>query len=119
MIDSAAGETIAAPRPWTARAAISQASDCARPPSQRGEREHDQAEHEHPAAAEQVGHPPAEQQKAAERQRVGVHDPGEVVREKCRCAPIDGSATLTIDASITITNCVIASSAARGSSHVV
>ena len=32
-IDSAAGETIAAPMPWTARAAISHASDCARPPS--------------------------------------------------------------------------------------
>ena len=31
-------------------------------------------------------------------------------REKCRWAPIDGSATLTIEASITITNCVIASS---------
>ena len=33
MIDSAAGETIAAPSPCTARAAISQASDWARPPS--------------------------------------------------------------------------------------
>ena len=33
MIDSAAGETIAAPRPWTARAAISHVSDCARPPA--------------------------------------------------------------------------------------
>ena len=33
MIDSAAGETIAAPMPCTARAAISHASDCASPPS--------------------------------------------------------------------------------------
>jgi hypothetical protein len=33
MIDSAAGDTIAAPRPWTARAVISQVSDCARPPA--------------------------------------------------------------------------------------
>jgi len=33
MIDSAAGETIAAPRPCTARATISHASDCARPPA--------------------------------------------------------------------------------------
>src|SRR5271169_3230772 len=31
-------------------------------------------------------------------------------REKCRWAPIDGSATFTIDASITTTNCVIANS---------
>ena len=32
------------------------------------------------------------------------------VRAKWRCVPIDGSATFTIEASITITNCVIASS---------
>jgi hypothetical protein len=33
MIDSAAGATIAAPRPWTARAAISQPADWAIPPA--------------------------------------------------------------------------------------
>ncbi|MET3961506.1 hypothetical protein ABIE44_001440 [Marmoricola sp. OAE513] len=33
MIDSAAGEAIAAPRPWTARAAISQVSFWAKPPA--------------------------------------------------------------------------------------
>ena len=33
MIDRAAGDTIAAPSPWTARAAISHVSDCARPPA--------------------------------------------------------------------------------------
>ncbi len=32
------------------------------------------------------------------------------MREKCRCLPIDGSATLTIDASITTMNCAIARS---------
>jgi len=32
------------------------------------------------------------------------------VREKSRALPIDGSATFTIEASITTTNCVIASS---------
>ena len=33
MIDSAAGDTIAAPRPWAARAASSHSSDCAIPPA--------------------------------------------------------------------------------------
>ena len=46
---------------------------------QRREREQDEPDHEEPAAAEQVGHPAAEEQKAAERQGVGVGDPGEVL----------------------------------------
>ena len=78
MIDSAAGETIAAPRPWMARAAISHPSDWAMPPASEATREQHQADHEHAAAAEQVGHPPAQQQEAAERERVGVHDPRQV-----------------------------------------
>jgi len=45
-------------------------------------------------------------------------------REKCSAAPIEGSATFTIDASITITNCVIAKSIsarffARGVSRLI
>ena len=35
---------------------------------------------------------------------------GEVVAGEVQVCPMDGSATLTIEASITITNCVIASS---------
>jgi hypothetical protein len=46
---------------------------------QRSEREHDQPDHEHAPAAEQVGETPAEQKEAAEREGVGVHDPREVV----------------------------------------
>ena len=46
---------------------------------QRGEREDDQADHEHPPAPEQVGEASAEQQEPSERQRVGVHDPREVI----------------------------------------
>jgi hypothetical protein len=46
MIDSAAGETIAPPRPWSARAAMSQAS------GQRSAGEEDEPGHEHAAAAE-------------------------------------------------------------------
>ena len=46
---------------------------------QRGEREEDEADGEDAAAAEQVGHAPAEQQEAAEDERVGVDDPGQVL----------------------------------------
>jgi hypothetical protein len=79
MIDSAAGETIAAPRPWTARAAISHVSDCATPPASEASENSTRPSINHPPAPEQVGDPPAERQKAAERQRVSVHDPGEIV----------------------------------------
>ena len=48
------------------------------PAGERGDREHHEAEHEHPPAPEQVGEPAAEQQEAAERKRVGIHDPREV-----------------------------------------
>ena len=48
------------------------------PARERGEREQHQSEHEHPAAPEQVGHAAAEQQEAAEGQRVGVDDPRKI-----------------------------------------
>jgi len=66
MIDSAAGETIAAPRPCAARAAIQPRLRIGQAAEQRGEREHDETEHEHLATAHQVGEPAAEQQEAAE-----------------------------------------------------
>ena len=77
--DSAAGEMSAAPRPCAARAAMSQTSLWARPPSEGRGREEDQAGHEQAPPAEQVGQPAAEQEEAAEGQRVGVDDPGQVV----------------------------------------
>jgi hypothetical protein len=46
-----------------------------KPAAERGEREHDQADHEHAPAPEQVGEPPAEQQEASKGERVRVHDP--------------------------------------------
>ena len=46
---------------------------------QRGGGEEDQAGDEDAAAAEQVGHAPAEQQEAAEDERVRVDDPGQVL----------------------------------------
>ena len=39
----------------------------------------DEAADEHPASAEQVGEPAAEQQEPSEGEHVRVHDPGEVV----------------------------------------
>ena len=111
-IESAAGERIAAPRPWTARAAISAPSDSAKPPTSEASAKRIEAAHEHAPAPEQVGHPPAEQQEAAEGEHVGVDDPGEVVLGEVEVAsPIVGSATLTIEASRTTTNCATQSSA--------
>ena len=66
MIDSAAGERIAAPSPWTARAAISIPSEVESPQSERGGGEERDAGHEHAPPAEEVGRPAAEQQEAAE-----------------------------------------------------
>jgi hypothetical protein len=43
----------------------------------RREREHDQAGDEHALAADEVADPAGEQQQAAERDEVGVDDPGE------------------------------------------
>ena len=74
-IERPAGETIAAPRPWTARAAISTPLAGREAADERGGGEQDQAEHEDPPAAEQVGGAAAEQQEAAERDRVGRDHP--------------------------------------------
>ena len=83
-IESAAGERIAAPRPWTARAAISWPELVGEAAGQRGEREEDQAGHEEAPPAEQVGEPPAEQEEAAEGEDVGVHHPGQAALGEVR-----------------------------------
>ena len=49
------------------------------PAGQRGGREQAEAGEEHAAAAEQVARPAAEEQEAAEGERVGVHHPLEAV----------------------------------------
>ena len=77
-IESAAGETSAAPRPWMPRETISIVSPVASPQSERGAREDDEAGEEHALAPDQVAGAPAEQQEAAEEQRVGVDDPLQV-----------------------------------------
>ena len=74
-IDSVAGATTAPPRPWTARAAISVRSVCARPPASDASANSTQPGREDLAPPEQVGRAAAEQQEAGEGQRVGVDDP--------------------------------------------
>ena len=64
----------------------------------------DDAGHEQPLAAEQVGRAAAEQQEAAEDERVGVDDPLQVGVGEARPRWIEGSATFTIVASSTTMN---------------
>src|SRR3982074_3628470 len=82
---STAGEASAPPTPCRARATSSTPADGARTPAseatgQRGDGEQGDAGQEHPAAAEDVAGPAAEQQQAAERERVPVQHPGQAGR---------------------------------------
>ena len=69
---------------------------------ERGGGEDDDADEEDAPPPEQVGRAPAEQQEAAERDRVGGDDPLQVVPREVEDLPIDGSATLTIETSRTV-----------------
>ena len=88
MIESAAGEMIAAPKPCTARAPISTPSDHASPQRNDAIVKTVDADEEHAAPSEQVGGASAEQQEAAEGDRVGGDHPLEVrpgeVERLCR-----------------------------------
>ena len=84
---SAAGERIAAPRPCSARAAISVPPLVASPPANDATANSAKPAHEHPPAPEQVRHPPAEQQEAAERQHVRVHQPRETLLGEVEIPP--------------------------------
>ena len=110
MIDSAAGATIAAPRPWTARAAISQPSDWAIPPAnEASENTTRPSMNMRRRPSRSATRPPSRRNPPkVSTYAFTTHDRS--AGAKCRAAPIDGNATLTIEASITITNWVIASS---------
>ncbi len=56
---------------------LTRKTSCREAPDERGDGEAGDAENEEPAMPEEVAKPPAEQQEAAERQQVGVDDPGE------------------------------------------
>ena len=79
MIARVAGERIAPPMPWSARAATSVPGDGRDRAEQRGAGEEQGAGEEHAPAAEEVGRAPAEQQEAGEGERVGVQDPLQAV----------------------------------------
>ena len=70
---------IAAPSPCNERAPISDASLQARPASSEPSGEDYEAADEHAATAEQVGCTPAEEQEAAEDERVGADHPLQVL----------------------------------------
>ena len=57
---------------------------------QRGDGEQRDAGQEQPAVAVQVAEPPAQQQEAAERQQIGVHDPGQRRRREAEVVPDRG-----------------------------
>ena len=78
-MESAAGESSAPPRPWTARAAIRAPSDSAKPPASEAAAKMSRPTMKISPAAEEVGEPAAEEQEAAEGEDVCVDDPGEAV----------------------------------------
>ena len=77
-IESAAGVIVAAPRPWSARATMSDVSSHASPQSSEPT-EKMTTGHEHDAPPEDVRQTPAEQQEAAEDERVGADHPLQVL----------------------------------------
>ena len=83
-IDSAAGESSAAPRPCSARKAISEPSDQASPSSSELTVKRREPGHEQAPASEQVGEPAAEQQHAAEEDRVGGDHPLQALLREVR-----------------------------------
>ena len=74
-IESAAGETSAAPRPWSAARDDQPRLAVGEPAEERRGREEDEPGEEHPLAADQVAGATAEQQEPAEQERVRVDDP--------------------------------------------
>src|SRR5918992_1392397 len=109
--DSAAGESSAAPRPWTARAATSQPALWASPPAS------DAAANRSRPAMNRRRRPrmsairPPRSRKPPNTSTYALTTHDRSSDENPRSVPIDGSATLTIDASSTTTNWAAASSA--------
>src|SRR5918994_3986107 len=115
--ESAAGESSAAPRPWTARAATSQPALCASPPAS------DAAANRIRPATNRRRRPrmsairPPRSRKPPNTSTYALTTHDRSSDENPRSVPIDGSATLTIDASSTTTNWAAASSASA--SHLL
>ena len=86
-IDSAAGESNAAPRPCRARKAISEPSDQAKPSSSELTVNSAEAGHEQAPPPEQVGHPAAEEEHAPEEDRVGGDHPLQALLREVQVGP--------------------------------
>ena len=95
----------AAPMPWSARPATSHSCVGARPISALDAGEHDHADEEHAAAAEDVAEPAARDEQHGEAERVGVHGPLERGERRAEVvAGSTGSATFTTVLSSMIMN---------------
>src|SRR4051812_7110797 len=107
--ERAAGDSSAAPRPWTARAEISHTSFWARPPAREAP-----ANRMRPAMnirrrpSRSAMRPPSSRKPPkVSVYALTTHD--RLSWEKSRALPMDGRATLTMEASSTTTNCAAAS----------
>ena len=105
MIESAAGEMSAAPRPCSARKPISIPELRRDAVQERGRGEDDDADEEEPLPSQQVAGAPAEQQEAGEDERVGVDHPLQARLAEAEVFLDVRSATFTIVASRTTMNC--------------
>src|SRR4051794_29920430 len=103
-IDRAAGERSAAPRPCTARAAISQLSDCAKPPSKDASANRTRPLMKTRRRPSRSAMRPPSSRKPPKVSTYAFTTHGRLVREKSSARPIEGSATFTIEASRTTTN---------------
>src|SRR4051794_1872918 len=104
-IDSAAGEMIAAPRPWTARAVISQPSDCARPPASEARLKSTRPPMNTRRRPKRSAARPPSSRKPPKVSVYALTIHCRLAAEKSSAFWIDGSATLTIEASRTTRNC--------------
>ena len=78
MIDSAAGESIAAPRPWPGPCREQRSGGSGERRGERGDGEDAEARQEQAAAPEQVGGAAAEEEEAPEDERVARDRPADL-----------------------------------------
>ena len=83
-MESAAGEIIAPPSPWTARAPISMPEDRARPQASEPAVKRSRPADQQRAATQQISGATAEQQEAGEHEGIGVHHPLQVLRREVK-----------------------------------
>ena len=77
---------IAPPMPWSPRATFSSRGRSGQPAEERGEDEEQQAGHENPPPAQQIGDRAGREQQRGERQRVRVDDPLQILEARAQVA---------------------------------